>query len=263
VLSVTELYVYPVKGARGISLETADLDEFGVRHDRRWMIVDAAGGFITQRSHPSLALLTTELEPDALVLRSPRAGVLSLPLAVDHGEPRTVRVWDDVVEVLDAGAAAARLLFMPEDCLRQADPAYAAPGDRVSFADGFPLLLITQASLDELNRRLPAPVPMARFRPNVVVSGAAPHDEDRWRSIRAGGVPLDVVKPCARCAVTTIDQATGVAGREPLRTLAQYRRRDGKLWFGQNVVHRGAGELRVGADVEVLTVGPARPDIES
>jgi uncharacterized protein len=273
VLSVTGLYVYPVKGARGISLDTAVLDEFGVSHDRRWMIVDAAGEFITQRNHPTLALLTTALEADALVLRSPRAGEVSLPLAVDHGESRTVRIWDDVVEVLDAGATAAafvsrhldvdaRLLYMPDVCLRQADPAYAAPGDRVSFADGFPLLLITQASLDELNRRLPEPVPMARFRPNLVVSGAAPHDEDRWRSVRTAGVRLDVVKPCARCAVTTIDPATGVAGREPLRTLAGYRRRDGRTWFGQNVLHRGEGELRLGAEVEVLTAGPARPDLE-
>jgi uncharacterized protein len=147
----------------------------------------------------------------------------------------------------------ARLLFMPDTTMRQADLAYAEPGDRVSFADGFPLLLITQQSLDELNRRLTEPLSMLRFRPNVVVHGAAvPHEEDSWRSIRLGSVPCDVVKPCARCAVTTIDQATGIAGKEPLRTLAEYRRWDGKVWFGQNVVHRDTGMLRVGDEVEVL-----------
>jgi uncharacterized protein len=257
-MQVSELYVYPVKGAAPIPLRTARLDSFGISHDRRWLIVADDGEFITQRNYPRLAQLATALEAAALVLRSRRAGELRLPLTPAGGPTRQVRIWGDVVAAVDAGAAAAdfvsthlgttaRLVFMPDTTLRQADLDHARPGDRVSFADGFPLLLTTQASLDELNRRLAEPVPMLRFRPNIVVDGTArPHEEDDWRSIRIGDVPCDVVKPCARCVVTTIDPATATPGREPLHTLAQYRRRDGKVWFGQNLVHRGTGELRVG-----------------
>jgi uncharacterized protein len=263
-MELSAVSVYPVKGAAGISLERASLDSFGIRHDRRWMVVDGSGTFTTQRDCARLALLGTALEADALVLRSEHAGVVRLPLQPDPGPVRRVRVWEDEVEAVDAGAEAAafvsahldraaRLLYMPDSTVRQVDPAYARPGDRVSFADGFPLLLISQASLDELNRRLAEPVEMARFRPNLVVAGAAaPHAEDTWRALRIGDVECDVVKPCARCVVTTINQSTAVAGREPLHTLAQYRRWDGKVWFGQNVVHRGAGELQVGDVVEIL-----------
>jgi uncharacterized protein len=261
-VQISELYVYPVKGAAGIPLRQATLDDFGIRHDRRWMIVDAAGRFITQRNQPRLALLQPELEPDRLVLSSPMCGRVELPLEA-HGPARRVQVWDDVTDAVDAGDVAAgfvsrhldaavRLLFMPDNTLRQVSLDYARPGDRVSFADGFPLLLIGQASLDELNRRLPDPVAMVRFRPNIVVAGATPHAEDGWRRLRVGDVDLDVVKPCARCAVPNVDPETAVAGREPTRTLAGYRRWDGKIWFGQNVLHRSAGVLRVGDPVEVL-----------
>lgn len=272
-MKISELYVYPLKGAAGIPLQRAELDEFGIRHDRRWMIVGADGGFITQRDHPRLALLRTVLEPDTLVLRSQHAGEARLPLDQAAGEARQVTVWGDDVAAVDTGDAAAafvsahletpaRLMYMPSGSVRQADLTYAQPGDRVSFADGFPLLLITQASLDELNRRLEEPVPMLRFRPNVVVSGAAaPHDEDAWLRVNLGTVACDVVKPCARCAVTTVDQATAVSGPEPLRTLADYRRWQGKVWFGQNVIHRGAGVLTVGAPVIVEARVEARPPL--
>jgi uncharacterized protein len=273
-MRISELHVYPVKGAAGIALQQAELDSFGIRHDRRWMIVaEADGAFITQRDHPQLALLLTQLEPDALVLRSRHAGEVRLPLEPSGGARRSVGVWADEVDADDSGDEAAsfvsahldiraRLMYMPGSSMRQADLDYARPGDRVSFADGFPLLLISQQSLDELNARLDEPVPMLRFRPNVVVDGApAPHAEDAWRSVRLGSVTCDVVKPCARCAVTTVDQATGVPGKEPLRSLADYRRWDGKVWFGQNVVHRGTGTLSVGDAVSVLEEGVARPVI--
>ncbi|HSJ25152.1 MAG TPA: MOSC N-terminal beta barrel domain-containing protein [Longimicrobiales bacterium] len=275
-MRVSELTVYPVKGCAGVALEQAELDSFGVRHDRRWMIARPDGDFVTQRGTPQLALLETALEANALVLRSRTAGEARVPLAGPEGAApvRLVRIWDDVVEALDAGDEAAdlvgrhlgaegdglRLVYMPDSTLRQVSPAHARPGDRVSFADGFPLLVVTQQSLDELNRRLPEPVPMHRFRPNVVVDDApSPHDEDTWRRIRLGSVPCDVVKPCARCVVTTVDQATAVAGVEPLRTLAAYRRQDGLVWFAQNAIHRATGWLAVGDDVEVLERGEPRP----
>jgi uncharacterized protein len=273
-MRVTELYVYPVKGAAAVALQSARLDSFGIEHDRRWMVVDDAGAFITQRNAAELGLLQPHLEPGALVLRSARAGELRLPLAPSACglEEVRVRVWDDEVDAVDAGAGAAsylrahlgfgaRLLYMPDATLRQADLAYARPGDRVSFADGFPLLLLTQESLDALGRRVGQALPMLRFRPNVVVAGATPHAEDAWHRIRVGSIACDVVKPCARCVVTTLDPATAVGGDEPLRTLATYRRWQGKVWFGQNVIHRAHGTIAVGDRVEVLETGPARPPL--
>lgn len=276
-MRVSELYVYPVKGARGVPLRSARLDSFGIEHDRRWMIVDAAGGFVTQRNHAGLALLDTALEPDALVLRSLRAGEARLPLRPD-GQPGAdaieVRVWNDSVSAIDAGDGAAaflaahlgfaaRLVYMPRSTHRQADLDYARPGDRVSFADAFPLLLVSQASLTELDQRLERPIPMARFRPNIVIEGATPHAEDSWRAVRIGTIPCDVVKPCARCVVTTIDPATAEPGTEPLRTLAGYRRWNGQVWFGQNAIHRDTGAIEVGATVVVIATGQPRPPLSS
>jgi uncharacterized protein len=272
-MQITGLYVYPVKGAGGISIDSAQLDAFGVEYDRRWMVVDGVGEFVTQRNCPELALLATTLEPGALVLRSARAGELRLPLEPRDGGQRQVRIWNDVVAADDVGEAAAsfiskhldgeaRLLFMPRTTVRQADLDFAHDGDRVSFADGFPMLLISQAALDTLNERLPEPVSMLRFRPNVVVSDAAAHEEDTWRSIQLGAVMCDVVKPCARCSVPTIDPVTARAGKEPLRTLAGYRTWQGKVWFGQNLIHRGRGTLQVGDPVRVLERGDARPMFE-
>lgn len=275
-MHISGLYVYPLKGAAGIALDAAELDDFGIRHDRRWMVVDADGSFITARRQPRLARVRTEVDDDALVLHVPGSDPLRCGDAegdgADAGEGRDagggagrvrVRVWDDEVDAVDAGDAAAarltawlgiraRLVRMPRSTVRQVALEYARPGDRVGFADAFPLLIIGQASLDELNRRLDEPVPMLRFRPNVVVAGARPHEEDEWTRIRAGAVECDVVKGCARCVVTTLDPATGVAGREPLRTLGAYRKRDGHVWFGQNAIHRGRGTIRIGDAVDVL-----------
>lgn len=270
-MHVSGLWLYPLKGAAGIALEEGALDEFGLTHDRRWMVVDPEGGFLSQRSDPGLGRLRQEVTADALVVRSAMSGELSLPLAPD-GARSTARVWQDHVSVIDCGAEAAafvtrhlgrpaRIVHMPADTLRQADPDYARTGDRVSFADGFPLLLISEASLDELNHRLDEPIEMRRFRPNVVVTGAAPHAEDGWQTIRIGSVLCDVVKPCARCLVTTLDPDTGAAGREPLRTLGGYRRWNGKVWFGQNVIHRALGNVAVGDAVEVLDTRSPEPPL--
>jgi uncharacterized protein YcbX len=261
-MNLSEIWIYPVKGAAGIRLSEWPLDAFGLRHDRRWMVVTAGGDFITQRDRPALGQVAQSLGDGVLELRA-AAGAVRLPLEPERAGTREVRVWQDHVTAEDAGddaaellsahlGSAVRLVHMPDDSMRQADTTYAQRGDRVSFADGFPLLVITQASLDELNGRLAEPVEMRRFRPNLVVAGAAPHDEDGWARIRAGSVQCDIVKPCARCVVTTIDPDTGAAGREPLRTLAGYRTWSRKVYFGQNAIHRGTGTLRVGDAVSVL-----------
>ncbi|MBX6366170.1 MAG: MOSC domain-containing protein [Gemmatimonadetes bacterium] len=263
--TVSWLRIYPVKGAGGIPLEAAELDACGFRWDRRWLVTDPAGRFLTQRELPRLALLRPRIEGDALVLEAPGAPPLRVPLAEPGGARSPVRIWDDVVEAPTVGLEAAewlsdvlgtacRLVRFPADVRRPLDPRYAVAGaaDRVGFADAYPILLITQASLDELNRRLATPVPMDRFRPNLVVAGTAPHAEDGWRRIEVAGIVLHVVKPCARCVVTTVDQATGVPGKEPLRTLARYRKVGSKVLFGQNAIHEGCGTIRLGDRVTVL-----------
>ncbi len=268
-LTLASLHVYAVKGCRGTSPASAVAQLRGFAGDRRWMIVDDAGRFISQRSHPALALLEAELTAQALALGAADRPVLSIPLDADGspvrtGAAREATVWDDTVPVVDAGdfAAAwlhnvlgtpARLVHMPAATHRAVDPRYGAPGDEVSFADGYPYLLVSTASLADLNARLKRPLPMDRFRPNLVVDGCAPEAEDGWRRIRIGSVNFRLVKPCTRCTVTTIDQATGVPdGPEPLRTLAGYRTWQGGARFGMNVIAEGEGIVRVGDDITVL-----------
>ncbi len=255
---VTGLRVYPLKGAGGIELEQAGLDPRGLLHDRRWMLVHQ-GVFLSQRSHPMLALLRPRLEGESLrVGMEGVSGEAYLP-PMDEGERLEVEVWGDRVEAVAPSPEAdawfsellgldCRAVRMPAGSRRPTDPAFA-PGSEVSFADGYPLLMVSEGSLRELNRRLDEPLGMERFRPNLIVAAAegwGPHAEDDWPPFTIGDTRFRGVKPCARCVVTTIDQETGEAGREPLRTLASYRERDGKVWFGQNLVHEGEGPVRVG-----------------
>jgi uncharacterized protein YcbX len=269
--TVSALWVYPVKSCAGIPLERAEVTDTGLAHDRELMVVDADGSFLSQRSEPRLALVRPTLSSDG-VLRLEAPGVEPLQLELEaEGDRREVEVWGDRVSAVSLGAVAERwfsswlgrpctLVRMPPDTVRPVDVDHAGPGHRVGFADGYPFLLLSEGSLDELNRRLEIPLPMDRFRPNVVVDGCPPHAEDRWRRLRIGEVELRVVKPCSRCSITTVDQATGARGPEPLATLAGYRRWGGKVLFGQNLVHESRGTLRVGAVVDVLESGRPVPD---
>lgn len=265
-VQLSAITVYPIKSAAGIPLDRAAVDDFGLRHDRRWMLVDGAGRFLTQRVLPRLALIRVALTDEALEVTAPGMPPLEVPFEPVRPVARQVEVWRDRCEALGYDGGVSRwfaeflgvecgLVYFPADGARPADPAHAPPGTRVGFADGFPFLLISQASLDDLNARLDArhqpPVPMNRFRPNLVIDGCAPFAEDGWREIRVGGIRFTLVKPCARCSIPAVDQATGERGTEPTRTLATYRRRDGKVWFGQNLVHHDRGMLRVGDAVSV------------
>lgn len=254
------IFVYPVKGARGTAVPEWTVDSFGPRLDRRWMIVDSSGVAITQRERPRLALLEPQLDGSRLRLVTSAGGAVTASTEGQRAR-RPVVIWNDVVDAEDAGdepaarlsdflGVACRLVHIPDDVVRQVNLTYGRAGDRVGFADAFPFLLTSQEALDELNRRLERPIPMNRFRPNLVVAGVEPHAEDGWSSVRIGDITFDVVKPCARCAVPTIDQQTGVQGKEPLRTLATYRRQNGAVMFGQNLIHRGVGQLRVGDPVQ-------------
>jgi len=261
--TLVQLNFYPLKSARGIALDAAELDDFGIRNDRRWMVVDPDGEMVTQREEPRLALIVPKLSSGRLILTAPGVGELALPLGGADGPRLGVRIWRDRVAgaivqepatawISEYLGAPRRIVYMPDDAFRPIDARYSPPGRRVSFADGFPFLLISAEALDELNARLDSPLPMDRFRPNLVVRGAGAHAEDGWRRIRIGDVAFDVVKPCARCVITTTDQATGERGKEPLRTLATYRNRGGKVLFGQNLIHAGPGALRLGDAVAVL-----------
>lgn len=261
---LSELYLYPVKSLAGIQVAEWELDSFGLRFDRRWMVVDAQGKFMTQREFPQMALIQPKLIGQALRLNHPQLGEFEVPSASQDSVRVQVKVWQDPVEATpvsesadawlsDAIGVPCRLVFFPDEVQRQVDLDYARPGERVAFADGFPLLLIGQGSLDDLNRRLASPLPMRRFRPNLVVAGAPAYAEDSWRRIAVGGIPMRVVKPCSRCVITTVDPQTGrFSGKEPLATLSTYRKRGNKIYFGQNLVHEGRGRLSVGDRVELL-----------
>jgi uncharacterized protein YcbX len=264
VITLAAIHCYPVKSCGGVSLARAELDRLGIRLDRAWMVVDPAGRFLTQREEPALARVRTELRDGQLVCRAPGAAPLELPQAGVAGPRREVQVWRHRGPGVDQGDAAAawfeaaigracRLVRVPDDHARRVSPERFPGEAHTAFSDGYPLLLLSEASLADLNARLAEPVPMDRFRPNLVVRGCEPYAEDGWRRIRIGGVELAVVKPCPRCAIPTIEQGTGRrTGDEPLRTLAAYRRGPEGALFGQNLVHLSPGPLQLGDPVEVL-----------
>jgi uncharacterized protein YcbX len=262
-ITVASLHVYPVKSCRGLDVESAEIGATGLRHDRQWMVVDADGVFMSQRRHPGLARVGTRIEADRLILDATGLATLEVALDLTGGPPRSVTVWDDRCRAVSEGAAAAdwfsthlgtpcELVRLPVDSVRPVNRRFAEPDDRVAFADGFPFLLVSRASVVELNDRLAEPVPENRFRANIVVDGCPAHAEDGWSRLEIGGVDFQVAKPCARCVVVTTDQRTGVRSDEPLRTLAGYRTVDGKVLFGQNLIHRGGGTLHVGDAVHIL-----------
>jgi hypothetical protein len=249
-MKVTGLFIHPVKGFRAIARTLAKVVSGGFEHDRRWMITREDGTFLTQRSHPRFALVDTRIEGDEILLHSPDAGSCSIPLA-GEGPVLKVRVWNDTVcarhfreadtWISEVAGERARLVWMPETSLR---PTRA--GEPVSFADAYPFLLVSEASLADLNARLARPIEMRRFRPNIVIDAPRPFAEDELGTFRIGDVTFRSVKPCTRCAVTTIDPETGEAGKEPLRTLSTYRKRDGKVLFGMNLVAQTSGIVRIG-----------------
>ncbi len=260
-VTLKSLHIYPIKSAQGLDVDTVRLDRFGAEGDRRWMITDDAGVFVTQRDLPLLSALEVQINPTGLRLSR---GSKALEVERPAGVARLVTVWGDQVDAIDAGDAAAhwlseqfgealRLVYMPETSNRLVDPDFAKEGETVSFADGFPLLLVSEASEAHLNKRLQHPVTLARFRPNLVISGCPPHAEDGWRRIRIGAVEFTVAKPCSRCVMPSYDQRTGEKHPELLRILASYRRGEGgKVYFGQNLLYQGGGSLHIGDQVEVL-----------
>ena len=264
---VEELFVYPFKSARGIPKQDVRVAATGFEWDRNWMAVDSSGKFLSQRTHPKLALLVTEIAGDSLVLRAPEQPPLILQLSASAQQPVAVRVWDDQCAALDQGEAAAQWLsaFLAQDVRivrvmqhpeRLANPQYAGSEPKpVTFVDGYQILICNRASLEELNTHMPEPVPMNRFRPNIVLGGLAPFAEDRIDQLRIGALTLRLVKPCTRCVITATDQLTGQPATNPLPVLRTFRfdRTLLGVTFGENaIVVAGAGStLRRGCPVEV------------
>jgi uncharacterized protein YcbX len=258
-LTLSEIWIYPIKSLGGISLTQARVMKKGLQFDRRWMLVDDAGVFLTQRVHPIMALFKTSIDGTHLTIRF-KEHTLQLPLAPTYDpSPLTVTIWDDSVTAYEVSAETSawfshhlgmscRLVYFPEENPRQVDLKYSPEGNHVSLADAYPLLIIGQSSLDDLNRRMQVPLPMNRFRPNLVFTGGEPYEEDTWHDFAVGTTRFIGAKPCARCALPTVNQDTAEKGQEPTRTLATYRRSENKILFGQNVLT---------VDPAIVTVGEA------
>ena len=264
--TLTEIWVYPIKSIGGIALSEAHVEMRGLQHDRRWMLVNESGRFMSQREIPAMALLRTALEAEHLLVfhKDQPENILRIPLtmALENLPVEEVEVWGDFFPAVvlpqplsDWFASIleepVRLVYMPDSTRCWADARYAPQGQHVSMADGFPYLIIGQASLDDLNSRLETPLPMNRFRPNFVFSGGEPFEEDHWADFSIGGVNFRGVKPCARCSIPSTNQETAERAAEPTKTLATYRNIDKKILFGQNVIWMGQGEamVRVGDEM--------------
>lgn len=264
-ISLSALNVYPIKSCAGIALNVAELGPRGIIHDRSFMLVNRKGKFITQREQPRMTLIHPTINLDGtLTVQAP-----GMPGLMIHGDPDgpryEVTVWKYTGIAVDQGddlaewfstflGIACRLVMFPDDVVRKVNPKYARhEQDQVGFADGYPFLLISEASLADLNTRLEQPLPMNRFRPNIVVRGTEPYAEDTWRTIRIGEVTFEIVKPCARCVITTTDQNTAERGKDPLKTLATYRlATTNGVMFGQNLIHAQTGLIRVDDTVEII-----------
>ncbi len=260
-MTVGELWIYPVKSLRGIAVETAYLEERGLRDDRRMMLVHTDGRFISQREHAGLALIDVASSREGWTISSAGHGEVSIDRQAEL-EALEVTVWKNTLTARRVSHAAdnwlskvagfpVQLVRMSAESHRPLNPDFAREGEEVSFADGFPVLVISRSSLDNLNSKLDAPIEMRRFRPNLVIHGASPHEEDGWPEIQIGEARLRSTKRCGRCVVTTIDPETGIAGQEPLRTLAAYRKNGQSVDFGMNYATVANSEIRIGDTVEI------------
>ncbi|HRQ33339.1 MAG TPA: MOSC N-terminal beta barrel domain-containing protein [Anaerolineales bacterium] len=263
-ITVSALTYYPIKACRGFDVSASKVERMGLEHDRRMMVVTPDGGFLTQREHPRLALVTPALKNGSLTLSAPNFDSLQIGIQ-KSGTPTQVNIWKSKeVHAIDQGEEAAawfsdwlgvavRLVHIAEGFKRSVPTDYAVTSeDRTGFADDYPILIISEESLQDLNSRLDLPIPMNRFRPNLVVKGGEPFAEDTWKRIRINGIEMALVKPCARCVVTTIDKETLAKNKEPLKTLGGYRKHALGAIFGMNVIPLNEGRVEIGMEVEIL-----------
>lgn len=250
---LSAITLYPIKSCRGISVKNAALVPRGLERDRRYMLVDENGHFITQREEHSLALVDMAVAEAGWLVSAPEHGSFTLPLLIEAGEELVTEVWRSIVNALvvpEGGrwfsqflGRSVRLVYFPEPSEREVE---GEPGSVVAFQDAYPFLIVSEESLDDLNARVARPLEMERFRPNLVVRGVEPYAEESWQNFRIGGARFRMTRPCVRCVVTTLDPRTGEGAKEPLATLARYHTYEGKVSFGMNAVHEAPAELHVG-----------------
>lgn len=263
-LTLSEIWIYPIKSLGGIRMTSAKVMPKGLLYDRRWMLIDEAGVFITQRIHSTMAFFKLSLSDGQFTIDY-KGDRIHLPVnAAVSSIPVKATIWDDTVEVFEVSGdysqwfsqrlgIKCRLVHFPEANQRPVDEKYRIENDQVSLADGYPFLIIGQSSLDDLNARLERPLPMNRFRPTFVFTGGKPFEEDNWRNFAIGKSRFAGVKPCSRCVLTTVNQETAERGIEPLATLATYRKANNKIYFGQNLLALVCHEIYEGDIIELVS----------
>lgn len=261
-ISVTQLYIYPVKSFAGIELEKSDVDGMGLKFDRRWMVVSPEGKFITQRTVPKMSLINTDINNGQLVLTIAGKTPHIVPLISDESEKMDVSIWKDNIRVTKIGndtdkwisevlGIDCHLVFIEEEVIRQCDLAFSEEGEKTGFADGFPILIVSEESLKDLNKRLKSPVDMRRFRPNIVISGVEAFAEDNLSDFLINNINMKAVKKCSRCPMPMVDPDVGErTSQEPIATLSTYRKWENKIFFGMNVIHKSEGIISVGDSLD-------------
>jgi uncharacterized protein YcbX len=264
--TLSEIWVYPVKSLPGIRLKTANVFNKGLENDRRFMLIDAQGNFMTQRVYPQMTFFDVSLDNQVIRVRSKtneRLGTLFVKPPVSESPSFKTLIWDAEVNVVEVNPSFSKwfsealkvnckLVFFPEKNDRRVDPEYVKQEHHVSLADGYPFLIIGKPSLRDLNQKAGVEFSMTRFRPNFVFEGGEPYEEDEWANFGIGPIRFAGVKPCGRCVLITVDPDTGIKGEEPLRTLASYRRKKGKVCFGENVIPLNEGEIKEGDEIHLL-----------
>jgi len=262
---LSEIWIYPIKSLGGIRVKSANVFEKGLEFDRRWMLIDSDYNFMTQRFYPKMALFKVQIQRRWFLSSKFKITYGKDSISLSHNQsfiPKPIKaiIWDDQVEVYEVDAhysnwfsnrlgMQCKLVSFPENNSRLIDQRYQINHEHVSLADAYPLLLIGEQSLADLNTRLEKPVPMNRFRPNLVFTGGVPYEEDQWKNFSVGKNKFAAVKPCARCVLTTVNQDTAEKGVEPLATLSKYRKRDNKVLFGQNLISIDHGEIHEGDEI--------------
>ncbi|RNL55780.1 MOSC domain-containing protein [Pedobacter jejuensis] len=265
-LHLSAIYIYPIKSLGGIKLEESIIEERGLRYDRRWVLIDGEGMFISQRKYPQLSLLQVNIMDDSLTVTHKENSQHKISFLIEQqtGGNIPVTIWDDLTNGVEVAENVSnwfseylnmpvKLVKMSDKAHRAVDKKYALKNEIVSFADGYPCLIIGQSALDNLNSKLQMPIKMDRFRPNFVITGGEAHVEDSFKDFTIGEVSFSAVKPCARCVLITVDQQTAIKSAEPLKTLSTYRSWNHKIMFGQNLLHQGSGIIRVGMELEIKT----------
>ncbi len=271
-LYLSKIFIYPIKSLRGIEVTEWTADSKGLVYDRRWMLVDADNQFLSQRKLPRMALISTALTATHLLVSAPEMPDLAIPLAEHSEDQLLAEIWHDHCFTYMVSEAAnlwfssflevpSKLVYQPDNCIRQVDQDYAHPADETSLSDGFPFLLVSENSLRALNSKLAEPVTMARFRPNLVVSGCEAFAEDTWREITIGTIQFRLPKPCSRCSVPNVDPWTATTGKEPIQTLNSFRKWQNKIYFGQNAIHNAAGTLQQRMPINILHTGELQPPL--